>query len=187
MPRGSGNDMKAILAIVLFATLGSVAAQGKMSTKTGKITFEASVPSFEEIKARNDAATCVLNTATGEIASLAMIRGFRFKIALMEEHFNENYLESDKYPKATFRGKIENFKLSDVTDDPKNYNLRGKLELHGNTREINAPAKIRRTAGGIEIITDFVVNTNDYEIGIPAVVRNKISKNVTIHGEFLVK
>ena len=179
--------MKKIFAIVLIASLHSLAAQEKMSTKTGKVTFEASVPSFEEVKGKNEATTCVLNAQTGEIASLAMIKGFRFKVALMEEHFNENYLESDKYPKATFRGKIDGFKASELSEVQKNYTIRGKLELHGKSKEITAPAKIRKTAGGIEIITDFVVNTNDFEIGIPAVVRNKVSKNVNVHGEFLVK
>ncbi len=179
--------MRKLLALALIAAFQLAGAQEKMSTKTGKITFEASVPSFEEVRAKNDAATCVLNSQTGEIASLAMVKGFRFKVALMEEHFNENYLESDKYPKATFRGKIDNFNVADLTESPKNYTLRGKLELHGKSKEITAPAKIRKTAGGIEIVTDFVVNTNDFEIGIPAVVRNKVSKNVSVHGEFLVK
>ncbi len=179
--------MKNLLAFALIATFQFAAAQEKMSTKAGKIIFEASVPSFEEVKGRNEGATCVLNPQTGEIASLAMIKGFRFKVALMEEHFNENYLESDKYPKATFRGRIDGFNIADLSETPKNFNMRGKLELHGKSKDITAPAKIRKTAGGIEIITDFVVNTNDFEIGIPAVVRNKVSKNVSVHGEFLVK
>ena len=86
-------------------------SQSKLITKTGKITFEASVPAFEEVKAKNESVTCILNTENGEIATLALIKGFRFKIALMEEHFNENYIESDRYPKATFKGKIDDFKM----------------------------------------------------------------------------
>src|SRR6187549_3993369 len=100
--------MKKLLLMTLLSVAGFVSAQDKMITKTGKVTFEASVPAFEEVKAKNETATCVLNPTTGEIASLALMKGFRFKIALMEEHFNENYIESDKYPKATFKGKIEN-------------------------------------------------------------------------------
>src|SRR5688500_14963512 len=94
--------MRKNVLIALLLLSAGVSAQ-KMITKTGKVTFEASVPSFEEVKATHDAVTCVLNPATGEIASLALIKGFRFKIALMEEHFNENYIESNKYPKATFK------------------------------------------------------------------------------------
>ena len=114
---------KIFLTITLFASL-TLLAQDKMITKTGKITFEASVPAFEEVKAKNDGVTCVLNAKTGEIASLALIKGFRFKLALMEEHFNENYINSDSYPKSTFKGKIENLGLTigDITNQIKSYN-----------------------------------------------------------------
>ena len=165
----------------------AVVAQEKMSTKSGIVSFEASVPTFEEVGAINEAATCVLNPKTGEIAALVMIKGFRFKAALMEEHFNDNYLESDRYPKATFRGRIDNFKFSDLSDLQQDYILRGKLSIHGKTREITAPVSLRKNNNSIEITTDFVVNTNDYNIAIPKVVRNKISKEVRIHGEFSVK
>ena len=116
--------------ILLLITQFSI-AQDKLITKSGTITFEASVPSFEEVKAKNSGVSCVINTKTGEIASLALLKGFRFKVALMEEHFNENYVESDKFPKATFKGKIENFDLSKITSTATNYTIKGKLELHG--------------------------------------------------------
>ena len=174
-------------AILLCCTSVFTFAQEKMTTKTGKITFEASVPAFEEVKGRNDNATCVLAPATGEIASLALIKGFRFKIALMEEHFNENYMESDKYPKATFRGKIEGFDMNTLTSDAKDYTIKGKLELHGKSKEISVPAKIRKTDAGIEIVSNFTVNSDDFGIRIPAVVSKKVSKNVNIRREFTVK
>src|SRR6478672_4504093 len=107
--------MKKLLLLVFLSFTAITFAQDKMITKTGKITFEASVPAFEEVKGTNTAATCVLNPKTGEIASLALMKSFRFKLALMEEHFNENYVESDTYPKATFKGKIENFDAAALT------------------------------------------------------------------------
>ena len=82
---------KIFLSMLLLASLSSI-AQTKMLTKNGKITFEASVPAFEEVKAKNESVTVVLNPSTGEIASLALVKSFRFKVALMEEHFNENYM-----------------------------------------------------------------------------------------------
>src|SRR5688572_15543260 len=112
MDSSNKKDMKKLIAITAFLLAGSLSAQDKLVTKNGKITFEASVPSFEEVKATNAASTFVLNPKTGEFASLALMKGFRFKVALMEEHFNENYIESDKFPKATFRGKIEGFDLN---------------------------------------------------------------------------
>jgi hypothetical protein len=177
---------KTLLTITLFASL-ALSAQDKMITKTGKITFEASVPAFEEVKAKNEGVTCVLNPKTGEIASLALMKGFRFKLALMEEHFNENYINSDTYPKATFKGKIENFDSATLTATAKDFTIKGKLELHGKTDDVTSIAKIRKTDAGIEIITNFTVNTNDYDIAIPNVVKSKVSNKVKVKAEFTVK
>lgn len=174
-----------ILAISLMAT--ATFAQDKMLTKTGKITFEASVPAFEEVKGKNDGVTCVLNTKTGDIASLALIKGFKFKLALMEEHFNENYMNSGTYPKSTFKGKIQNFDMSAVTATPKEYTIKGKLELHGKTNDLTTTAKIRKTDAGLEIISTFNVNASDYDIAIPSVVKSKVSNKVNVKTEFLLK
>lgn len=174
---------KKITFSLLFIAIISF-GQSKMITKTGKITFEASVPAFEEIKAKNDNVTCVLNTTTGEIASLSLMKGFRFKIALMEEHFNENYVESDSYPKATFKGKIDNFDISKVTSTLKEYTIKGKLEMHGKSKDITIIGRIKKSANGIELISTFNINTNDFDIKIPKVVSSKVSKIVTINFNF---
>lgn len=171
--------------ILLFFTIISF-AQDKVLTKTGHITFEASVPTYEEVKAKNEGVTCVLNTKTAEIASLALIKGFHFKLALMEEHFNENYIESDQFPKSTFRGKIENFNFNSLTSAAKEYTIKGKLELHGKTKEITIIAKIKKTENGIEIISSFQLNTNDFGIAIPSIIKSKISKDVNVQGYFLL-
>ena len=175
------------ITILLLLTVGFIQAQEKMITKSGKITFEASVPSFEEVKAINESSSCVLNTTTGEIASLALMKGFRFKIALMEEHFNENYVESDKYPKATFKGIIDKFDLAILDKNAKHFVIKGKLELHGKSKEIIVPAKIKKTENGVEILADFSVNADDFAIEIPSVVSKKVSKTVNIHLEFTLK
>jgi hypothetical protein len=168
-----------LLSLLVVASMSSF-AQTKLVTKTGKITFEASVPAFEEVKAKNEAVTCILNPETGEIASLALMKGFRFKVALMEEHFNENYVESDKYPKATFKGKIDNFDLSKLTATAKEYTIKGKLELHGKTKDITVTAKIKKTDAGVEIDSNFIVNTDDFDIDIPSVVSKKLNKKVAV-------
>ena len=174
-------------AILLLLSFGLVQAQEKMITKSGKITFEASVPSFEEVKATNESSSCVLNTTTGEIASLALMKGFRFKIALMEEHFNENYVESDKYTKATFKWFIEKFNLAILDKNAKEFIIKGKLELHGKSKDINIPARIRKTESGLEIKADFSVNADDFAIQIPSVVSKKVSKKVNVNLEFFLK
>jgi hypothetical protein len=178
--------MKIILMTLLLAAT-IVPRQDKMLTKTGKVTFEASVPAFEEVKATNETVTCVLNPHSGEIQSQALMKSFRFKIALMEEHFNENYIESNKYPKATFRGRIENFDAAGLSATAKDYTIKGKLEMHGKSKEVSMASKIRKTDAGIEIISNFTVNTDDYDIDIPSVVKSKVSKKVNIRSEFTVK
>ena len=155
-------------------------SQEKMISKTGKITFEASVPSFEEVKATNTNVTFVLNPATGEIASLALMKGFRFKVALMEEHFNENYMETDKYPKAIFRGQIEGFDIKNLTEDYKDYTIKGKLEMHGKSKDISADAKITRSGSRVTFISDFEVNASDFSIPIPALIKYKLDNKVKI-------
>jgi hypothetical protein len=177
---------KIILYCLLLVTLPNF-AQTKLVTKTGKITFEASVPAFEEVKAKNESVTCIVNPANGEIASLALMKGFRFKVALMEEHFNENYVESDKYPKATFKGKIDNFDLNKLTASGKDYTIKGKLELHGKTKDITIIAKIKKTDNGIEIDSNFTINTDDFDIEIPSVVSKKLTKKVAVNLDFTLK
>lgn len=181
------NIMKTSIIVCLLFCFTVTFGQDKLITKNGTVTFEASVPSFEEVKAKNTSVTCILNTKTGEIASLALIKGFKFKVALMEEHFNENYMESDKHPKATFRGTIKDFKLDALSSTTKEFTINGKLEMHGKSKEISAVAKIKKTDNGIEIETNFPVNASDYGIEIPSVVKNKVSNKINITNLFVLK
>ena len=179
--------MKKIALFGLFTLLSFVPVQEKKITKTGTITLEASISSFEEVKGKNTAVTCVLNTSNGEIAALALMKGFRFKVALMEEHFNENYVESSKFPKATFKGKIENFDISKVTTTAKDYSIKGKLELHGKSKDQNSIAKIKKIGSDIEVKITFIVNVSDFDIEIPGAVSKKVSKKVSIDCNFILK
>lgn len=172
--------MKKNMLLIMLSVSCFVFSQEKMIAKSGTITFEASVPSFEEVKATNNNVTFVLNPATGEIASLALMKGFRFKIALMEEHFNENFMESDHFPKAIFKGKIEDFDVNSLTANPKDFIIKGKLELHGIAKDINITAKISKTSLVIKLSSTFSVNASDFNIEIPAVVKNKLTNKVTV-------
>lgn len=165
----------------------SPAMSQKMTTRAGQITFEASVPSFEPIFAVNNGASCTLNAATGDIGTAAMMKGFKFRVSLMQEHFNDNYVESHRYPKATFKGRIENFSASKLTNEPHEFRIKGKMEIHGKTKAITIPAKIRRIDNGIEITSNFTLNTADFNISIPSVVRNKVSDVVNVNCTFVVK
>ena len=176
-----------LFTAVFFLGKTTVFSQDKKITKTGQITFEASVPSFEEVKAVNEAVSCVLNTKTGEIASLALMKGFRFKVALMEEHFNENYIESNKYPKATFKGIIKNFNLNNINKNGTKLELNGKLELHGISKDISVFVIVKKNGEDIELVSDFDLTPADFNIKIPKIVRQKIAETVHVKAVFLLK
>jgi hypothetical protein len=179
--------MKKSIAILLLLVGTTVLAQNKVITKKGTVLFEASVPSFEEVKAKSESATLILNTETGEIASLVLMKSFRFKIALMEEHFNESYIESDVYPKSSFKGKIENFDIKKLTSSDKEFTINGKIELHGKSKDISIKAKMKKTDQGISITSNFQLNSDDFDIKIPSVVSKKVVKKVDVRLDATLK
>ena len=176
---------KIILAFLLLSCLGSF-SQTKLLSKSSKITFEASVPSFEEVKAVNESATIKINLSNNEIAGLVLIRGFRFKLALMEEHFNDNYMQSKRYPKATFKGSIDGFDITKLSSNVKFYTIQGKIKIHGESKPIFCTAGIRKTSEGIEFTSDFTLNSDDFKIEIPSIISKKISKMVKVKIEAIL-
>ncbi|TPG33274.1 YceI family protein [Flavobacterium pectinovorum] len=170
---------KIIVLLLLFVGILNVSAQ-KYATKTGSLKFEASVDSFEEVAAENKNTSAVLETSTGEIAVLTLMKGFRFKVALMEEHFNENYVESDKFPKATFKGKIEDFDVSKLSATAKTVKISGDLTLHGKTKNITATAKILKSGDKITVTGNFDVKAADFAIEIPKLVSKKVSDKIKV-------
>ena len=171
--------------IYLFILLNfSVFAQEKYITRSGLVNFEASVPSVEEVKATNKTTTAIINTTNGEFAALTLIKGFRFKNALMEEHFNENYAESSKYPKATFKGKIKDFKQN----KPGTYTLNGELSFHGVTNMLeNITVNLNYKDDIIIMSGEFILSASDFEIDIPKIVRDKIAQEVNVNFVFEMK
>ncbi|WP_461303560.1 YceI family protein [Aureisphaera sp.] len=171
------NTKYLIVLLLLICTNGF--AQ-KYMTKNGTIDFEASVPSFEEVKAKNNAVSAILNSETGELASLALIQGFRFKVALMEEHFNENYMESSQYPKAIVKGKIEGLNRDELSEDITTYNFNGTITIHGVEQPLQTQVNLASNGDAIEMTTSFVLKPEDFEIEIPSIVSNKIAGEVTV-------
>lgn len=177
--------MKNIIFTLLIALSLSVTSQNKYLTKTGTLNFEASVPSFEEVAAKNSAVTAILNTENGEFAALALVKAFRFKNALMEEHFNENYAESDDYPKATFRGKITDFSFSKLDENMQSVIVNGSLTFHGVTKDLSdISMNIKLADGKISLTGNFKVLVSDYNIEIPKIVKNKLSNEVSVNFNF---
>ena len=174
-----------LFAIVLISQ--SIAAQ-KYFTRTGTTKFKASVEAFEPVKAVNKSTTAILVLDSGDIASQLFVSAFKFKVALMQEHFNENYMDSDKYPKATFRGKLQDFNMSDLSNE-KEYTLKGTLTVRGIKKEIETTAKVKMTDGKISLASSFFVKPQDFEIKIPNIVRKKIAEsiNITLNYELVEK
>ena len=176
--------LKIIAVIVVFGSITQSLAQSKFSTRSGTLEFEASMPSFEEVKAVNAEVSAILNTETGEFATLALLKAFRFKVALMEEHFNENYIESSKYPKTTFKGKITNFDASVLTGTPMKFNVQGVLQLHGVDKDIETSVLISREGEQIILDSQFELSPKDFNIKIPKIVRSKIAETVLVTAKY---
>lgn len=175
------------LLAILLCSLSTLQAQGKYVTKSGELQFEASVPSFEEVKAKNNGVSAILKTETGDFAALALVKGFRFKVALMEEHFNENYIESSKYPKSTFRGKIKDFDFSDLSATKKEYLVSGTINLHGQDKEIETPAMISLVDDCVTVSLEFVLKPEEFNIEIPKIVSSKIAEEINVSAVFSLK
>jgi hypothetical protein len=178
--------MKKFTLLVLLFVFYPITAQEKLSTSKCIIYFEASVPLFEEVEAKNDVVECTLIPDKSQITFTAVIKKFQFKRDLMKEHFNSNYMESDRYSKAVFKGIIEKFDLKIVTETEKDFQIKGKLTIHGQTRIITVNAKIKKVASGIQITSHFTLNTDDFNIEIPSIVIAKISKKVNTQIECIL-
>ncbi len=180
--------MKKILILCFLFVAGSVSAQ-KYYTKTGETDFKASVEAFEPVEAKSNSTTVVLKTDSGDIAALLFMKSFHFKVALMEEHFNENYMDSDKFPKATFKGKLKDFNMSDLSSTAKEISLSGTLTVRGKAKDMQTTAMISKDGDKIIIKSKFSVKPQDFDIDIPSIVRNKIAKeiNVTLNYELVEK
>jgi len=175
------------LFILIFLTLSiGVFGQGKFIAKNAYISFFSSTP-MEDILGESNEAVTILNTETGEIAFQALMTTFHFKRALMEEHFNENYMESTKFPKTKFNGKIEGYNKTMLSAPIADIKVTGILSVHGVEKTITVPAKLGLENGKLVGTTKFKVTPEDYGINIPSLVRDKIGKQmeVTVKASYL--
>lgn len=171
------KQITAICMASLFAL--STTAQNYI-TRSGRITFFSKAP-VENIEANNNEVTSILNTANGEVAFIALIKSFKFQKALMEEHFNENYMESNTFPKANFKGAITDLsKVNFSKDGTYNVTVNGDLTIHGVTKNVEAPGTINVSQGKISANSKFNLRVKDYNIKIPNTVINNISETISI-------
>ena len=172
---------KLILTIfMLIMFCGIVSAQGKYFTRTGTIRFFSETP-VENIEAINNQTSSIFDSDNGDLVLSAQMVGFEFEKALMQEHFNENYVESEKFPKTTFKGKIIDYDNSKLATDSKTeVTVEGELTIHGETNNIRIQGIIQKTDNKIKAHAEFQVKIKDYDIKIPNAVIDNIAESVLV-------
>ncbi len=171
--------MKKLFVMYLLLMAGSIAsAQSRYMTRNGKVTFFSTTP-LEDIKADNNQASCIIDVEKGEMAFTVLMKSFVFPKALMQEHFNENYVESDKFPKASFKGSFAE-KIPAGKDGVYTITSTGELFLHGVSKPVQATGTVEVKEGKLYAKSKFIVSPKDYDISIPKLVENNIAKNIEV-------
>ncbi|WP_088324333.1 YceI family protein [Polaribacter tangerinus] len=179
--------MKKVILISFLLINFSVISQTYF-TRTGETNFSASVKAFVPVEAINNSTTVLLKSSSGEIAAQLFITAFDFKIALMQEHFNENYMDANKYPKSFFKGKLKDFNFPEINKKT-SYQLLGTLTIKGIEKDISTVADVFFYNGKISLTSEFTILPKDFEIAIPSIVRKKIAEkiNVSLNYELVEK
>jgi hypothetical protein len=180
--------MKTKVILILLMNLLAVQSwsQNKYFTKTGSISFYSHTP-MEDIRAENHQVTSIIDFGDGGIVFAVLIKSFEFKKSLMQEHFNENYMESTQYPKATFEGKILNIKEVDPSK-PGMYPVKvsGNLTIKDKSNPVETEGTLTVSDDGkIAGNSVFSIKVEDYNIEIPNIVREKIAESVEITCEMV--
>ena len=170
-----------VLFILTFlSSIAAVVAQDKFYTKNGNASFYSEAP-IENIQAHNKSATCVLDSKTGEIQFSLLMKGFEFRKALMQEHFNEDYMDSDKFPRSEFKGQIVNNKdVNYSKNGDYTVKVKGNLVIHGVTKEIETDGKVTVSDNKILIGSEFSIELPDYD------VKNDRFNNISNHIKIVV-
>jgi polyisoprenoid-binding protein YceI len=174
-----------VMALVVF-TIGSANAQWYI-TKNGKISFFSETP-IENIEAHNNQVNCAFDISTGDLVFKVLMKSFQFEKALMQEHFNESYVESDKYPNATFSGKVANIENFDMSQEGTyNVEVEGDLTIHGVTNAVKEKGVFEVMGDEIHGTTTFNIKLADYNIKIPNAVIDNISETIETDVDVLLK
>lgn len=173
-------SMKKLLFIVAVIFLAEMVSAQKFMTKNGHIGFYGHTP-MEDIKADNNQVASILDISSGEVVFQVLMKSFHFDRSLMEVHFNENYIESEKYPKSFFKGKIVN--ISGVNFSKSgiyNVTVEGEMNIHGVAKPFSAKGTLEVKKDGIMTKSKFKIKPEDFNITIPGLVRDKIAKEMDV-------
>jgi len=176
--------MKKYFFVIGIFAFGSLQMLGQnFFTRNGHLGF-FSKTNMEDIKANNESVTYIMDLTSGEINISALQTNFQFEKALMQEHYNENYMESSKYPKAIFKGKIDdmskvNFKMEGVY----NAKVSGNLEIHGVGKPYTVDAVFKVGGGHVVAETNFKVKCADHNIKIESSLKNNIAETIDVNAK----
>lgn len=168
----------ALLLIVSLSCFLDASSQLYM-TRNGFIGFYSKT-AMEDIQAENNQVYAVIDPSKKNLAFTLLMKGFIFRKELMQVHFNENYVESDKYPKASFSG-VYTGEFIPGKNGVYQVIVKGNLTIHNITRSLEKPARLEVADGKLTGFADFTIRPEDYDIKIPSIVRDKISEFITVH------
>ena len=167
-----------VFSLIFFSFITS--AQVRFYTKNAKINFYSETP-LEDIEANNNSSVSVLDTQNGSLQFWLLVKGFEFKNEEMQEHFNEDYMESDKFPKAEFKGTlINNSSVNYKKPGTYNVQVKGLLTIRGVTKEVQSNGTLKVNNDNIKANSTFTIALADYGIKIPKLMNDKIAKTIKI-------
>ena len=168
--------MKKTTILVVALLVGGTMFSQKMITRSGEIKFDATViGAIEEVIGTNKTVSAIFDKTTADLVVLALVKSFKFKIPLMEEHFNENYMDSDKLPKASFKGKVLNY-------NPKagNYDVEGELTIHGVSNKVKTKMALANEGGKQLVSGIFTIKLADYKLDVPSLAKKTLAETAKI-------
>ena len=171
------------VTLLLLLLSGALMAQ-KYKSDQSTVTFFSDA-AIEDIAATNETASSIFDSSNGDIVFLITISDFQFDKSLMQEHFNEKYMESDKYPRATFKGKVLGYDKSKV--GVQQVSAKGTLTIHGQSKEINVEGTLEKQGSLLLLKSTFVVALEDYKIKIPQLLWQNIAEQVEVKVDFTYK
>ena len=174
---------KPLLIAFLFVTIHSYSQQRFFAEKATVSFFSDAV--VEDISATNEKVTSIFDVVNGDVAYLMSIKDFQFPNKLMQVHFNEKYMESEKYPKSSFQGTISGFNLT--ATGKQEVKATGKLTIHGVTKSIEVPGTAEVNGNRFTVKSKFPVKLLDYNIKVPQIVWQNIAQQVEVTMEFVYR
>jgi hypothetical protein len=179
-----GYPMKLLTVLLLSLVSFTIVAQQRYFAERSTIVF-FSDGVVEDISAENSKVTSIYDAMKGDIAFLMSMKDFQFEKKLMQVHFNEKYVESEKYPKSSFQGKIVGF--NPTVSGVQQVKALGKLSIHGITKDVEVPGTVELKGSQLFVKSKFIVKLQDYNIKVPQIVWQNIAQQVEVSVDLMYR